>query len=177
MHPTRKMNLVDLMILVAAVSAGLGLARMALPEDVQRRQGLAALPGYRIVLYVHDATTPCVAMLSIAAVVLRLRRPRPGLVEMVQQPGFLACVVAIFGMIMCVAMSALAVTPTTRFRMDSLFFILSVWNGMTVGFAWFGWWINSRWKAEPSWIDRLGRALGAAWIALPVLLWAGLVIW
>jgi hypothetical protein len=176
MPPTRKMNLVDLMIVVAAMAAGLGLARTALPNDDPRRPGLVSPIRYRVayvIQYVHDLTLPCVAMLSIAAVVLRLRRPRPGLVEMVGQPGCLACGAGVFGM-GCVGLMAL----TRPFGpMFNLFFSLSLFNGSTVGVAWFGWWINRRWKAEPGWIDRLGRVLGVAWIALPFLLWAGLVIW
>jgi hypothetical protein len=176
MHPTRKMNLVDLMIVVAAMAAGLGLARTALSNDDPRRPGLVSTPRYRAgyaIQYVHDLTLPCVAMLSIAAVVLRLRKPRPGAVEMVQQPGCLASGVAVCGMA-CVGLMAL----TQPFgRMFNLFFSLSLFNGVMVGFAWISRAIGGRWKPEPGWIDRLGRVLGAAWIALPFLLWAGLVIW
>jgi hypothetical protein len=47
--------------------------------------------------------------------------------------------------------------------------------GDRIGFAVAGVWLAlllvGRWKAEPSWIDRLGRALGCLWIVLTAVLW------
>ena len=37
---------------------------------------------------------------------------------------------------------------------------------MAVGAAWLLLVVSGRWRAEPVWIDRLGRALGIFWIAI-----------
>jgi hypothetical protein len=49
------------------------------------------------------------------------------------------------------------------------FFLYSPWAiGASVASTWMLAWLGGRWKAEPTWIDRLGRGLGWAWIALAV---------
>ena len=41
-------------------------------------------------------------------------------------------------------------------------------GGFGVCVAWAGSALDAHWKPEPSWVDRTGRALGAAWVALSI---------
>ena len=43
--------------------------------------------------------------------------------------------------------------------------------GFTVAGAWLALILIGRWQSEPTWIDRLGRAIGCLWIVLAVVLW------
>jgi hypothetical protein len=48
--------------------------------------------------------------------------------------------------------------------------------GFAVGGAWLTQWALGRWHPERSWIDRLGRALGCAWLFASVLIWLRLFL-
>jgi hypothetical protein len=44
--------------------------------------------------------------------------------------------------------------------------------GIGVLVAWLVLVLNNMWRPEPSWVDRLGRAMGAFWVAtIPVFVW------
>jgi len=43
--------------------------------------------------------------------------------------------------------------------------------GFTVAGTWLALWLTSRWRPEPTWGDRLGRALGWLWLAVTAVLW------
>jgi hypothetical protein len=43
--------------------------------------------------------------------------------------------------------------------------------GFAVAGAWLALCLVGRWKSEPTWIDRPGRAIGCLWIALTVVIW------
>lgn len=57
-----------------------------------------------------------------------------------------------------------------------LFMIVPPATGMAIAASWLMLAIGGRWRSEPSWIDRAGRALGWAWVALtPLYLWVALL--
>ena len=45
--------------------------------------------------------------------------------------------------------------------------------GTAVGAVWVSLLLGGRWKAERSWIDRLGRVIGIGWMALALVYYAG----
>ena len=165
-HPIRKpqrthcrpRRLADAMVLVAAMAAGLSLTRPLAAHWATGRD-------HRMDIFL---AAPCVLTLSLALLTLRLRRPRAGFRRIARQPGTMACLaVAIFLALRApfyLGMACLCtLTPSfwvNRFVNESLRL------GYVVPVAWFILLITRRRRPEPGWIDRLGRILGAYWIAL-----------
>jgi len=50
-----------------------------------------------------------------------------------------------------------------------VFFPLSYNGGLLVGGGWFALLMARAWRPEPTWPDRLGRAIGCGWITLLLL--------
>ena len=48
--------------------------------------------------------------------------------------------------------------------------------GSAVAVSWLILWLGGGWRAEPSWIDRLGRLLGVFWIVFGVALWIDYIV-
>src|SRR5205823_8469100 len=91
-----------------------------------------------------------VFLLTPAFLILRLRGPRPPAHRLIWQPGMMACWLVCleyipFGML----------GPVGAYLLSG-----------SVAIAWLAAWWSGRLRPEPGWIDRLGRFLGACWIAL-----------
>lgn len=164
------------MILVAASAIGFSLLRLY--------QSSVADGMNKSLLWQHhywsrvDAAQPLLWSMTMAAVVLRLRHPRPALRRLARQPGAVACWV---GALLTLGLGVLTVAievivhdiagidrELDRPSIED-FFLFSPWAiGAAVASAWMTLGFGHRWRAEPHWIDRLGRILGVAWIALAV---------
>lgn len=115
--------------------------------------------------------------LSWMVVALRLRRPRPARTLLMRQPGWIACFAA----------SIAVIGPTIYERVGDYVLIRQMsrngmgeipWQGtlisqhavMVIGVAVAVSWVilvlGGQWRAEPSWIDRSGRAIGVGWLLL-----------
>jgi hypothetical protein len=81
---------------------------------------------------------------------LRLLSPRPPAAELVRQPGLWASVGVVLGV---------ASMLTLRYFQPAIL-------PASVALAWLGLALSGRWRAERSWIDQSGRALGACWLAM-----------
>jgi hypothetical protein len=81
---------------------------------------------------------------------LRLLSPRPPAAELARQPGLWACAGAVLGAALMIALGCYqpVILPGS------------------VALAWLGLALSGRWRSEMSWIDRLGWAVGACWVAL-----------
>jgi hypothetical protein len=95
---------------------------------------------------------------------MRVRRPRPPLRALLRQPGTVAGLAVSFGLIW--------VTGWLHF----LFFgrindgtVTAIAVGGTVALAWTCLALGRRWEAERSWVDRMGRLLGAMAIVVGVV--------
>lgn len=183
MDQERPFTLLDAMILIAAVAVGLVIVRATWPDwdFVLRHEVKGAIAsssrhgalGTRLFLgvqhFIHMAL-PMLAALSAAALCLRLRPPRPTTRRLVREPGYLAsaiaCLLVLLSTIWMLGMLVAApstVRPTVMFvtHYDRLGLgILGLW----IGLLWTG-----RWRPRSSWIDRLGRSLGWAWIAIVII--------
>jgi hypothetical protein len=98
---------------------------------------------------------PVLLGLMIAQPLLRLRRPRPPISEVVRQSGFAICIIGIALVCLLLSMG------------DWWFTGLALTLGMTRVIVLFMIWplLGLRpWHTEPSWIDRLGRGVGLGWI-------------
>jgi hypothetical protein len=124
---------------------------------------------------------PIVTCWTFALAALRLVPPRPRLRRLARQPGTVACWAASFVLAIEIALSLVILSGITNQRLGSLsHFIMSSAGfrhmtskvGFAVAAAWLTLALSGRWRAEPDWIDRAGRVLGAIWIALiPLFTW------
>ena len=93
-----------------------------------------------------------------------------------RQPGFVACLAASLVLFVGGGMffSGVSRNPALPWRglfvSDTFFYLLQPLERAEVGFAVAASWlvliVGRRWRPEPSWIDRCGRAVGAYWIML-----------
>jgi hypothetical protein len=118
------------------------------------------------------------SMLTIAQIAFRLLPPRPTWRQLMRQPGWIASLSATLVMSVLTARLGIgwALQQMLRqpgihfsgFRMDH-----SVWflgtsaqaAGAAVAASWLILRLSGRWRGEPGWVDRLGRAIGLGWIA------------
>ncbi len=174
----RPFTLLDAMILVAATAAaGPGLRWVGrflepdnLPDLLYQLPARGEFGAFGLVLVV--LSPPVAVAWTVAAIPLRLRRPRPPWRRLGRQPGWVAACSAVPGM----AVLALGVGVNVLgwggsvFYLDdiemSLFVLAPSLAGATVLGAWMALVLGRRWRAEASWLDRLGRALGVYWLAM-----------
>ncbi len=173
-EPCRKPNLVDGMISIAALAAGLGLGRAAIVEDRLRRPLPPSLRLVQTLLAVHSYALACVLMLTLAWLIIRLRRPRPKLRDLAFQPGMVACSFAAFASAveLCVMVF---MTPARPARLSSYFPFFAMMGAFGVITGWSSLALVGRWRPERGWIDRLGWLLGLCWLGLTVFLFLGLL--
>ncbi len=97
----------------------------------------------------------CSVLLGLTLVqpLLRLRSPRPRLRALVRQSGFVVCCAVIVGTLVFVDLSWIAVIDRWWAFVPAAALLL-LWPILGL----------PPWQAEPSWIDRLGRAVGWGWI-------------
>jgi hypothetical protein len=103
--------------------------------------------------------------MTLTFLVLRLKRPRPALRELLRQPGMVASLAIVFGSVW--------VAP----YLDYFFFffkshmLLTTPTGVggTVVVTWAILASGRRWQSEPGWIDRLGQSLGYAAICVALV--------
>jgi hypothetical protein len=101
--------------------------------------------------------------------ILRLRRPRPPLRELLRQPGTVAGLAMVFGLFWGTG-CLLALFPD---RFDSMTAVpVAVGGAVVAGWSMLA--LSRQWKPERGWVDRVGRVLGCIAIATALL---GLVIY
>jgi hypothetical protein len=92
----------------------------------------------------------------VAQPLLRLRYPRPPAQQLIRQSGFAACVITMWAVLVVFAIGGSAwyshVVLSTALVRGVAVFLLWVVLGLPP------------WRKEPSWIDRLGRAVGSGLI-------------
>jgi len=143
---------------------------------------------------------------AAAILFLRLRRPRERWRRLIRQPGLVACLATLLVVVARVpgyTATRLRIMGNTQLTTYRPLFVSG--ESMGMGMPWdasivvFGYdqalntmamigvavaasWLllaaSGRWRAEPSWIDRAGRALGVYWIAtLPLTGWWDFHAW
>ncbi|MFO0960495.1 MAG: hypothetical protein U0800_24185 [Isosphaeraceae bacterium] len=192
MRTPRRFLIVDMMGLVAAVALGLALDRWRatelgpLPPGVQ---GSSIGASHWLHVLGNGGPSCYVAALALALIPLRWRPPRPSAARLLRQPGAVACL-AIVGT-MLANLAILAVSRGIRARLDGPESPATIyshwyywgqaveWISMGVLGAWAALALGGRWSPEKSWIDRLGIALGAYWVAIYFLgfFWAIIDRW
>ena len=170
----RNLNVLDGMILVAATAVGIGLVPRDLGDKLSH-----AITDQDVNLILHWLTVgivPTWFAWTVAVLAIRLRRPRARLSRLAGQPGFVAGIaaVAVGSVVLSFALISEALLgwiggsilrPITFVRLpDHL--------APAVAGAWLTLVVGRRWRPDSGLIDRLGRMLGAGWIALLLTLMA-----
>jgi hypothetical protein len=103
-------------------------------------------------------------IMTPVVLLMRMRRPRPSIRALLRQPGTVAGLAVTFGYIWVTGW------------LHRLFFgkiidgtVTAIAVGGTVALAWTCLALSRRWEAEPSWVDSMGRLLGATAIAVGAL--------
>jgi hypothetical protein len=168
--------------------------RSGLPPRSQRDHAVPdPAAGPSLVARTIGLSSPLLMAQTAAFPILRLRRPRPPLRALTRQPGTAASGIAILVLIVQLSAIILAwavawswtvigpppspsawlfVPPAATSPLYDLWvsvrssFFDSAWSGHGIAGAWLIMALGGWWRPEDSAIDRLGRALGAAWIAI-----------
>jgi len=189
-YVARKFTLLDAMIITAAVGIGLFVVR-----DINADwSGVTPtkLGGTINLLsaYTHPIN-PVMLAVTLSALVISIRRPRPSIRRVLRRPGTIAC----FGAIAVTLLESVqgilcdwtmsfddANDNISEFVRNCSFEDLhnTLWGvywglptriGHTVTVLWLVLIISGRWHPEPNWIDRMGRILGVFWILVGILWW------
>jgi hypothetical protein len=173
----RPFRLSDAMILIAALGVGFGLLAFSLRLDPHavfpiNFSSFLSFVG-SICFDAVQVIPPLAAPLTAAILVLGLRRPRLPLRRLRRSPGLVGCFVALVFLTLGGAVTTIGAASQHRFFSGTLLeFIFDVLNnapasevGLWVFITWTTLLISGCWRPSPCWLDRLGRGLGAFWIA------------
>ena len=178
---SRRFGIADGLLLIAGLAAGLGFIRTVSPN---------LTPGEVWDALVHPAegwslryafaisgdlgvlvAIPFFAAFTPACLILHVIPPRPTWRQLRRRPGFVACLVAT-GAIVTIAVATVLTTPsawdTGTFFEDHV--QSQLLGGAVAGTgslcAWLTMCVCGVRRPRPTWMDRLGRLLGIAWIIL-----------
>jgi hypothetical protein len=189
--PLRRFTLADGMILIAASALAIPLLQrvwgLYFAEDFFTRPPMgwtfkdisdktSSLIGN---LFAHG-----VAMATLAVLAMRLSPPRPTLRRLARQPGMIACCAVVLTLVIndLVYVGRISLVGVdnpfqkgfshelAKVVMDGVGYSFNT-NGYAVAAAWLTLALGARWRPEPSWSDRIGRAIGVFWIAMIPLYW------
>jgi hypothetical protein len=169
----RRFGLLDVIILGAATAIGLALVRAWWHDgDFLVIPPISKWGFFEVRVLILGPVALLLSVWSFALIMLRLRRPRPRWIRLMRQPGMAAsCAVAVI------------------LAFEALRSLVILWKNGPAGWpdvpgywratqplipygvagTWFTLALAGRWRAEPSWVDRLGRSLGVFWIILIAL--------
>jgi len=157
------------MILVAATAGGLGGIRTCSPEFYTYQYTPIPPPqwlNWSAITFPHWAfyVSPLPMAWTLAALVLRLRSPRPSMRRLMHQPGAVASTAATMMILIGAIHYLLDLHKASWHETPFEYTVFSL--GCGVGAAWLILALGMCWRAERSCIDRLGRVLGVYWIAM-----------
>ncbi len=198
---TRSFQISDALVLVAATGVGLAGCRFWFWATKSGWRDLSDTADNPVLIGLWIAALRAIPFSSIlllswtvAILVLRLRATRPRRRRSWCQPGFLACVAAVFvfawscvklGLNVAVALMA-DPTELSKTNLWSLFselalmllspdFVPQANVGAAVLLVWLVTWASGRCRPEPSWVDRSGRLLGAVWACISLLAFSAML--
>jgi hypothetical protein len=186
-NQVRSINVVDVMILVAATGFSLSCYVLLDNAAFGGRRYIYNLfesrPGgwnfLMVMIRAADAAAmplPLLGGWTLVLPILRLRNSRGNWRSLGRQPGVMACLAAMAGMAFCSLVGALAFSlswwidgqpqsPARGWGWMMLFHRLVIDAGLAVGAVWLTQAATGRWRRSADWIDRLGRFVGAFWLA------------
>ena len=111
---------------------------------------------------------------TLACPLLRLRRLRPPWRRLSRQPGTMACLIATVAIGLSAAFGVIGWVMADQ-RGDAKEWLVvqivavSPRAGAAVFWCWVTMALSGCWRPEPTWLDRLCRLLGFAWLAMALL--------
>ena len=178
---TRPFNLLDAVILLASVAAGLAWARADIAATIWvREQPSGTILGNHMLMRpvrfsdrlftFRRGAAHLLACWTAALLLLRLRRPRPHAAPVMRQPGAVAVATAVAYNVVVAGGFAMAFFIRAKYKpqwSDYAAQAIDVHGtAMAITAAWVVLAFSGRWCADPSWIDRSCRVIGLAWIGL-----------
>jgi hypothetical protein len=187
----RRFQMVDVIVVVAATGCGLAGCRFWMWSskiDLDNSWPAENEPLLETIWSMALELVPIESIMllcwTMAILLLRLRPARPRRRHLWCQPGFLACVTAIFvfawkglGVSLYIAGQVLTANPAKfsqitfgHIAYDLAFMLISfpldtqADAGAAILLIWLVTWAGGRCRPEPSWVDRAGRVLGAIWV-------------
>jgi hypothetical protein len=172
----RKFTLFDSMVITAATAVALWMLRdlpANWPTHVFVGGGFMYYGEAPLAVRIGLRATYVLAPWTVAVFVMGLRHPRPPFRRLMLRPGVAACcaVTAWLGFKILLLMLMLGVPqqqPLVAAYMGDGVAIAS-WAAPAVAGSWLVLALSGRWRPDRGWLDRLGRALGAGWLALEAL--------
>ncbi len=181
--PRRGFRVLDAMMLVAATALGCGWMSAICGDDdgfYDLWRGVVCdWPSYDILTTVGEkslelalVTIPFIAMGTLALIPIRFVGSRPRFHRLACQPGLIAAgasgvAILVMGLPTLVAGLTAGANSNLVLRMPVTFTVsVAMAGGLAVLVSWMTLLVTGRWRAEPSWIDRLGRSMGFFWIAI-----------
>lgn len=182
---TRNFGVLDLMVSIAGMAlflaygrhkaAGLfgqimGACRMAAaylgvikypPQFIVKHM---AMYGSGVLWYGIQLSQHIVLIMTPVFLLMRLTPPRPTVRALLKQPGTIAALAVAFGLIWVTGW-----LHRLHFVQYTTGTLSTIAVGGTVAFAWACLALSRKWEAERSWIDRLGRFLGATAITVGLI--------
>jgi hypothetical protein len=177
----RPFTLLDAMILVAAAAVGLAALRWAgvwlIWED--RLATRVAISQVSLKLAVNWS---CFGIpMTLAALAVRLRRPRASWRRLIRQPGMMAGLAVVPAWALAAGDAFLfqydvrgqAWNPEEMLQYGLLF--ATALGGFAVAIAGMAQALIGR-RPEPGWVDRLGRLVGVGWVLMSPLGWCAILL-
>jgi hypothetical protein len=191
-EPRRRLRLVDAIVLIAVEALALAMTRSylrcfsALSHLVSTEPSNVRVMGTREWIY---ACVPHLVVLSAALWPLRFTGPVRRYRRIARLPGltvsYAAWVAMVFALVRSVFDSriwlrnthfpdvgVLSVGDTLVLRVVAM----KDFIGPAVAVTWLLLWLGGGWRAEPAWLDRLGRLLGIFWVAFGFALWVDYLV-
>lgn len=178
---TRRFAIADLMVLIAATCVAMPVIRLNLAALFNNQFSIRS--ELRTIETCYAIWSPLAACWMLALLLLWTRPPRPRRGRLARQPGYVACFVAavalVVGSLVGLGQYALRdwkfgpfVFPHGNFGpliFREFWITASVPVRPAVLGAWLLLALSGRWRADPGWMDRLGRLLGWCWIGWHLL--------
>ena len=186
----RRFTVLDGMILIGSLAVGLAAPRWFYPDDDWWELITSVVTDFAWSVNLFDQVVsdlmvfamPSALALTLGVLTLRLRKPRPRWRRLARQPGVVASLVLVLswvvagafsvanvfwsGSISVVAATGAPIQPGPSKWLESFTFFGSTLGSFAVVIAWTTQLLVGRWRAEPTWPDRLGRLVGVGWILM-----------
>lgn len=176
----RRFMMLDAMIAIAALATEFGLIRaLGLGFDREFHSKMWTQPDWffrswaidQLIDQLFQLATTAALTSTLAVLVFRLRRPRPPWRRLAGQPGMTAALTVVAAWMTLGPYLATMIFDSPEPYVVQIWGIITPWAvpvlaGFGVATSWGMQALSHRWRAESSWIDRLGRIVGVGWMAL-----------
>jgi hypothetical protein len=187
----RRANLGDAMILIIAAALAMAITKQvdAHPHFIligQVEIGANDSQAMGATLWIAKWISPWLFTMAGALLVIRFRQPRTRFRRIWRQPGAVASILGIVGLIF-VALVSLGVPPLYNFMLTlrgipdtntnpprelaSIVGEATLYSGTLIFGSWLTLALAGRFRREPGWIDGLGIVVGSCWITAHLISW------